>query len=95
MVRHHLDPVAALYSYDPAQAVLPSRPDLDAVDLVVMQDAARLAAIADANELAPVELSETDIANLLAFLHALTDPAAHDLRGDLPASVPSGDPLAD
>jgi cytochrome c peroxidase len=95
VVRHHLDPVAALYSYDPAQAVLPSRPDLDAVDLVVMQDAARLAAIADANELAPVELSETDIANLLAFLHALTDPAAHDLRGDLPASVPSGDALAD
>ena len=36
-----------------------------------------------------------DIANLLAFLHALTDAAAHDLRGDLPASVPSGDPLAD
>jgi cytochrome c peroxidase len=95
VVRHHLDPVAALYNYDPAQAVLPSRPDLDAVDLLVMQDAARLAAIAAANELAPVELSETDIANLLAFLHALTDPAAHDLRGDLPASVPSGDPLAD
>jgi cytochrome c peroxidase len=95
VVRHHLDPVAALYSYDPAQAVLPSRSDLDAVDLVVMQDAARLAAIAAANELAPVELSEADIANLLAFLHALTDPAAHDLRGDLPASVPSGNPLAD
>jgi cytochrome c peroxidase len=95
VVRHHLDPVAGLYGYDPQQAVLPSREDLDAMDFVVMEDAARIAAIADASELAPVDLDETDIASLLAFLHALTDPAAHDLRGDLPESVPSGDPLAD
>ena len=95
VVRHHLNPVAGLYGYDPQQAVLPSREDLDAMDFVVMEDAARIAAIADASELAPVDLDETDIANLLAFLHALTDPAAHDLRGDLPESVPSGDPLAD
>ena len=95
VVRHHLDPVASLYSYDAGQAVLPSRGDLDAMDFVVMQNSARLAAIADASELAPVELSETEIANLLAFLHALTDPTAHDLRGDMPESVPSGEPLAD
>jgi cytochrome c peroxidase len=95
VVRHHLDPVASLYSYDPSQAVLPSREDLDAIDFAVMGDLTRLAAIADANELAPVDLSETDIDNLLAFLHALTDPAAHDLRDDIPESVPGGDPLAD
>jgi cytochrome c peroxidase len=95
VVRHHLDPVAHLYSYDPGQAVLPSREDLDAQDFIVMQDAARIAAIAAASELAPVDLSETDIANLLAFLHALTDPDAHDLRVDIPEGVPGGDALAD
>ncbi|MEA2079533.1 MAG: cytochrome c peroxidase, partial [Pseudomonadota bacterium] len=97
VVRHHLDPVNSLYDYEQSQAVLPSRPDLDAQDFVVMDDPdpARVAAIADANELAPLELSEKKIADLIEFLHALTDPAAIDLRNDMPASVPSGLPLAD
>jgi cytochrome c peroxidase len=95
VVRHHLDPVASLYSYDPAQAILPSHEDLDEIDFTVMEDETRVAAIADASELAPVKLGETDIADLIAFLHALTDPAAHNLRMDIPGSVPSGDPLAD
>jgi hypothetical protein len=32
---------------------------------------------------------------LLAFLHALTDPAALDLRAEVPPSVPSGLPIRD
>jgi cytochrome c peroxidase len=95
VVRHHLDPIASLYRYDPGQAILPSREDLDAIDFAVMADPARLAAIAAANELAPVELDEAEIDDLLEFLHALTDPAAHDLRGDVPKSVPGGESLAD
>ncbi|NOR20033.1 MAG: cytochrome-c peroxidase [Xanthomonadales bacterium] len=95
VVRHHLDPVNSLYNYDQSQAVLPSRADLDAKDFVVMNDMARISVIADANELEPVNLKEKNIANLLEFLHALTDPAAIDLRGDVPANSPSGLPLAD
>ena len=95
VVRHHLDPVNSLYDYDQSQAVLPSRPDLDEQDFVVMNTEARVAAIAAANELAPLELSEKKIADLIEFLQALTDPAAIDLRNDMPASVPSGLPLAD
>jgi cytochrome c peroxidase len=97
VVRHHLDPVNSLYDYDRSQAVLPSRPDLDEQDFVVMDDPApaRVAAIADANELAPLELREKEIADLIEFLNALTDPAAIDLRNNMPASVPSGLPLAD
>jgi len=97
VVRHHLDPVNSLYDYDQSQAVLPSRPDLDEQDFVVMDDPdpARLAAIAEANELVPLELSEKKFADLIEFLQALTDPAAIDLRNDMPASVPSGLPLAD
>ena len=95
VVRHHLDPVNSLYNYDQSQVVLPSRPDLDAQDFVVMDDLARVDAIAAANELAPVRLKEKQIADLIEFLHALTDPAAIDLRKDIPASVPSGLTLAD
>ncbi|MCA9921225.1 MAG: VCBS repeat-containing protein, partial [Anaerolineales bacterium] len=38
-------------------------------------------------------LSDQDIADLTAFLHALTDPAAVDLTAFVPDTVPSGLPL--
>ena len=95
VVRHKLDSVNALYEYDREQAVLPSRPDLDALDFVVMDDMNRLADIAAANELDPVWLKEKDIQALLAFLHSLTDQKALDMRGDVPESVPSGLPIWD
>ena len=78
-----------------AQAVMPSRPDLNAQDFVIMDDNGSVAAIAAANELAPVRLREREIMALVAFLHALTDPAMLDLRRDVPRAVPSGLPLAD
>jgi cytochrome c peroxidase len=95
MVRHILDSVNSLHNYDQEQAVLPYRADLDAIDFIVMDDKNRRNAIADANELDPARLKEKDIQALIAFLHALTDPAALDMRADVPASVPSGLPIWD
>ena len=95
VVRHHLDPVAALYDYDANQIRLPSRPDLDATDYQTMNDPSVLAAIAQANELVAVELKEREISQLIDFLHAITDPAMLDMRGDVPRSLPSGLPLGD
>jgi cytochrome c peroxidase len=95
IVRHYIDPVAALHQFDRGQPVRPSRPDLDARDLVVQGDPARRAAIAEANETIPVELGEREVQSLLTFLHALTDPAALDLRAEIPPSVPSGLPVWD
>jgi cytochrome c peroxidase len=95
VVRHHLDPVASLNNYDQSQATLPPRADLDAADFIVMNDPARVAAIAAANELAPVSLKDSEVDALVAFLHALTDPAALDMRRDVPMAVPSGLPLAE
>lgn len=95
VVRHHLHPLRSLRTYDASQLVVPSRPDLDAQDLVVMQDPAAVQAIAQANELVPVRLRKREVADLIAFLQALTDPASIDLRGDVPRRVPSGLPLFD
>ena len=95
MLRHHLDPLVSLEDYDVSQAVMPSRPDLDAEDHRAMSDANVVAGIANANELTPVNLSEREFRQLIDFLHALTDPAMLDLRGDVPKSLPSGLPLAD
>ncbi|OWU69811.1 cytochrome C peroxidase [Roseovarius sp. 22II1-1F6A] len=88
VVRHHLDPIAALRGYDPAQAVLP---DLaGAEDLHAFQDAVETDAIAAANELAPVTLSDAQVAELMAFLAALTDDVS---RLGVPPTVPSGLPV--
>ena len=95
VVRHHLDPVNRLYAYDQEQVKLPPHPKLDDVDFIVMNDESRLAAIADANELGRIKLHKREFMNLLEFLHALTDPAALDLRDDIPMTVPSGLPVAD
>jgi cytochrome c peroxidase len=94
-VRHHLDPVAALNAYDGSQAVLPGRGDLDAIDFTVMNDPALVADIAAASEIAPWPATDDEVADILAFLHALTDPAMLDLRRDIPPSVPSGLPVFD
>ena len=95
MIRHHLDPVRSLREYEPSQLRLPRRSDLDAHDWIAMQDSAVVAAIAAANELAPVELTDREVSQLIDFLHALTDPRMLDLRNDVPAAVPSGLPLWD
>ena len=95
IVRHHLDPVTALYAFDDSQVVLPSRPDLDERDRYALGSESTMAAIAAANELAPIRLRESEIRALVAFLHALTDPTMLDLRRDAPSQVPSGLPLAD
>jgi cytochrome c peroxidase len=85
-----------LYSYDTSQAVLPPRADLDKVDFKHMEDEGNVNAIAAASEIVePVDLSEAEVAELIVFLHALTDPASLDLRTTVPVDVPSGLPLAD
>ncbi len=77
------------------QAKLPPRADLDAEDFVVMDDGARRSAIAAACELPPRHLSDDQIADLIAFLHALTDWSSLDLRDEVPPEVPSGLPIMD
>ena len=52
-------------------------------------------AIADANELAPRNLTDTEVTDLIEFLKALTDPNSRDMRHLVPASVPSGLPVGD
>lgn len=90
-IRHHLDPVSALNNYDAAFATLPK--GLDHGDFTVMNDATEIDAIAAANSLAPMVLNDQQVAELIAFLDALTDTAS--LRGALgvPSSVPSGLPF--
>ncbi|KPP92090.1 MAG: cytochrome c peroxidase [Rhodobacteraceae bacterium HLUCCA08] len=89
-LRHHADPVAGLAQYDRAQAVLPPGA-FD--DWRIMDDPAEVAAIATAVKIAPVDLSDADIAALVAFLDTLSDPVALEGRLGVPETVPSGLPV--
>jgi cytochrome c peroxidase len=113
VVRHHLDPVRALSSYEVPDDLLPP---LDGVveetasgstlrqawmpdgrragflrrDGWVQSTPALRNLIAGANELKPIELTDEEIADLVAFLECLTDPRSLDMSDLVPASVPSG-----
>ena len=53
------------------------------------------ARLAEANQLEPIPLSDGDVVDLLTFLETLTDPKSVDRPDLVPASVPSGLPVAD
>lgn len=89
-IADHADPVAALARYNRAQAVLP---DLAVDDWRIMDDPAARDALASAVSTPPIALSSQDIADLVAFLHSLTDPVAVTGRLGVPGTVPSGLPV--
>ena len=82
-----MDPAASLRSYDPTQTVGPAIYFLDPDQFIQ-----RLIDAIDPN-LAVPNLSDDEIADLVAFLGALTDPAASDLEHLIPDQVPSGLPV--
>lgn len=91
-VRHHLDPESALLSYDDFQV----EPDLvgtyqndpDLIDTLLGTVDPLLAVQGD-------PLTDDEVADLMAFLSALTDPSSLNLLHLIPGSVPSGLPVDD
>jgi cytochrome c peroxidase len=89
-VRHHFDPINGLLAYDPTQLAP------DALQAMCLDDPEVIDSIlATKSESASegVQLTEAQFADLIAFLHSLTSPAAADLAHTIPASVPSGLPV--
>ena len=86
-VQAHLDPVAGLRGYDVSQATLPDLPVDDLRGLTDME------AIAAAVSVEPVRVTDAQMTALIAFLDALTDPAAGEGRLGVPDVVPSGLPV--
>lgn len=89
VVRHHLDAATSLNTYDATQLPALFEPTYD------NNPGRQAARINSADPLMPVlSLSDAQVADLVAFLHALTDPASTLLEA-APDSVPSGLPVAD
>jgi cytochrome c peroxidase len=84
VIRHHVDPEDSLTGYDVGQAIGPTIHFLDPASF-------RQAILNNLDPMLDVpELSDDEIADLVAFLESLTDPAARDLAALVPESVPSG-----
>ncbi|MFO7585011.1 MAG: cytochrome c peroxidase, partial [Anaerolineales bacterium] len=89
-VRHHFDPVAGLTAYDPTQ-LTPAALQGMCLEAPEVIDSILATKSESASE--GVGLTEAQFADLIAFLHSLTSPAATDLAHTIPASVPSGLPV--
>ncbi|RED12150.1 cytochrome-c peroxidase [Pontivivens insulae] len=88
VIRHHLNPAESLISYDRTQFVVPAGFDdwqvLDGPDLEPL--------LASAPAPGP-QLDDAEIADIIAFLEALTDEASVAGRLGIPDTVPSGLPI--
>ena len=93
IVRHHLDPRGSAAAWREADAKLPEAPWLAGVDFAIRADRREMVRQAAALDIEPMDLTAAEIADLVAFLHALTGEGARDLRHLRPEAVPSGLPV--
>ena len=89
VVHHYNDIPVALRDYDVSQLAPQFRAlyhgDAGTISVVL--------ATLDFRLRTPLDLSEAEMAQIVAFLKSLTDPAARDLRALIPAGAPNGLPV--
>lgn len=90
-IADHADPAQGLMNYDRTQAVLPDFAD---DDFTVLDDPFQIKDIAAAVTSEPVNLTNTDVAAIVAFLNTMTDPVSVEGRLGIPDTVPSGLPVS-
>lgn len=93
MIRHHMDPASARAEWTLATANLPDVPWLAVVDDAIQFDEAEMARQARVQDIAIRPLSDPEIADLVAFLNALTGETADTRPLGRPDHVPSGLPV--
>lgn len=84
MIRHHLDPVASRRAWRPKDAALPDVPWLAKGDFIIHDDALEMDRQARAVTVEKRTLTDAQINDLVAFMHALTGAASQELRFGVP-----------
>ena len=93
IIRHHLDPQTAFDQWTRDRVALPGSDRLAAVDFAAMEDRRERARVRNAVDIKPLPLSDDDVQQLVAFLHALTGEKSVSGRLGRPDRVPSGLPV--
>ena len=91
VVGHYRNPAASLQNYNSNQL----RGDLQSLVFTQQQLSANILNNLDPVLRTPIALNNQDVADIVAFLNALTDPTAVQRASDVPANVPSGLPVND
>ena len=90
IIRHHLDPIGAFNNRQIEQAELSDVPWLRDVDYIAFQDIRERDRLKANIDIRPLELSTTEVTELVAFLHTLTGGVSVKGRLGRPENVPSG-----
>ncbi len=90
IIRHHLDPLAALEAWKTETAALPKAQWLENVDFIALQDRRERDRLKSRIDIEPRRLKAQDISDLVSFLHALEGTESIKGRLGKPVSVPSG-----
>lgn len=93
MIRQHVNPRAARNAWTRDKANLPPALWLASIDFVIQQDDREMARQAAKTDIDLVALNDPEVADLVAFLHALTGKSALDRPLGRPETVPSGLPV--
>jgi cytochrome c peroxidase len=93
MIRHHLNPATARARWRLADARLPDVPWLSATDAAIRADSREMQRQDAATPGTVITLSDSEIADLIAFLHSLTEVNAQVRPLGRPDAVPSGLPV--
>ena len=93
IIRHHLNPSDSLRNWQRNMAKLPSVPWLETLDFLVWDDRMEMSRYRKKIDIKSKSLSDEEITDLVAFVHALTGKSVTDLRFGIPNQVPSGLPV--
>ena len=93
IIRHHVDPQGSSAKWRPSDVALPNAPWLAEIDFVIQSDMREMERQSKAIGIESVQLTENEVADLISFLHALTDASAQQMQMGPPDKVPSGIPV--
>ena len=93
MLRHHRDPIAARAEWTQDMAKLPQAEWLQAIDFVIQSDTREMARQLAKLDLTGIDVTDAELDDLEAFLHALTGETAEARPLGRPDTVPSGLPV--
>ena len=90
IVKHHLDPLGMYKKWKPSMANLPKANWLEKIDFVVFSDKREQKRLLSRIDITQVDITETEINELVSFLHSLTGKSKNERPLGRPNSVPSG-----
>ena len=90
IVKHHLDPLRMYKKWKPSMANLPKANWLEKIDFVVFSDKREQKRLLSRIDINQVDITETEINELVSFLHSLTGKSKNERPLGRPNSVPSG-----